>query len=48
MRLALIEYLRFLQKILNENPSIIVNLQGDMPNIHPDTINNLINYMKKD
>ena len=33
--------------ILNGNPQIIINLQGDMPNIHPDTINNLINYMKK-
>ena len=33
--------------ILNGNPQIVINLQGDMPNIHPDTINNLINYMKK-
>ncbi len=35
------------KKILNGNPQIVINLQGDMPNIHPDTINNLINYMKK-
>jgi len=35
------------KKILNGNPKIVINLQGDMPNIHPDTINNLINYMKK-
>ena len=33
--------------ILNGNPQIVINLQGDMPNFHPDTINNLINYMKK-
>ena len=32
---------------LNKNPNIIINLQGDMPNIHPETINNLIDYMKK-
>ena len=35
------------KKFLNGNPNIVINLQGDMPNIHPDTINNLINYMKK-
>ncbi len=32
---------------LNSKPNIIINLQGDMPNIIPETINNLINYMKK-
>ena len=30
---------------LNSNPSIIVNLQGDMPNIEPKAITDLINYM---
>ena len=35
-------------KSLNENPSIIVNLQGDMPNINPDAINLLVNYMSQD
>ena len=33
------------QKTLNSNPNIIVNLQGDMPNIEPEAIKNLINYM---
>jgi len=32
---------------LNSSPSIIINLQGDMPNIIPEDINNLIDYMKK-
>ena len=35
------------KKNLKSNPSIIINLQGDMPNITPTTINNLIDYMKK-
>ena len=35
------------KKNLNCNPNIIVNLQGDMPNIEPKTINDLIEYMKK-
>ena len=47
IKLAQIEFLKFLKKSLNSEPNIIVNLQGDMPNIHPDTINNLIDYMKK-
>ena len=33
------------KKILNEIPKIIVNLQGDMPNIDPESINQLIDYM---
>ena len=33
------------QKTLKSNPNIIVNLQGDMPNIEPEAIKNLINYM---
>tara|TARA_Y100001954_G_scaffold225188_1_gene265476 strand:- start:324 stop:1061 length:738 start_codon:yes stop_codon:yes gene_type:complete len=33
------------KEILKSNPSIIVNLQGDMPNIDPKDINNLVNYM---
>ena len=32
---------------LKESPSIIVNLQGDMPNIEPKDIKTLINYMKQ-
>ena len=36
------------QKTLNSNPNIIVNLQGDMPNIEPEAIKNLINYMDLD
>tara|TARA_B100000242_G_C43022648_1_gene476002 strand:- start:905 stop:1636 length:732 start_codon:yes stop_codon:yes gene_type:complete len=30
---------------LNSDPNIIVNLQGDMPNINPNDIKYLINYM---
>ena len=30
---------------LKSKPEIIVNLQGDMPNIEPDAIKNLVNYM---
>ena len=30
---------------LNKEPNIIVNLQGDMPNIDPQAITNLISYM---
>ena len=35
------------KKTLNSNPNIVINLQGDMPNIRPETINNLIDYMKE-
>ena len=35
------------KKKLNGNPNIIINLQGDMPNILPETINSLIDYMKR-
>ena len=35
------------KKNLNSNPNIIINLQGDMPNIHPKIINDLIDYMKQ-
>ena len=31
---------------LNNKPDIIVNLQGDMPNINPTSITELVNYMK--
>ena len=34
------------KKTLNEDPKIIINLQGDMPNIKPDAIKQLINYMR--
>ncbi len=33
------------KETLNCNPNIIVNLQGDMPNIEPQDIKDLINYM---
>ena len=32
---------------LKRKPNIIVNLQGDMPNIDPKYINNLLSYMNK-
>lgn len=32
---------------LNEQPNIIINLQGDMPNIKPEAISGLISYMKQ-
>ena len=33
---------------LKNEPNIIVNLQGDMPNIDPKAISDLVLYMKKD
>tara|TARA_B100001057_G_scaffold496132_1_gene596810 strand:+ start:77 stop:814 length:738 start_codon:yes stop_codon:yes gene_type:complete len=35
------------EKELNKKPNIIVNLQGDMPNINPKSIADLISYMSK-
>ena len=32
---------------LNSEPNIIINLQGDMPNIDPQAISNLVSYMGK-
>ena len=32
---------------LNSEPNLIVNLQGDMPNIDPNAISNLVDYMNK-
>ena len=32
---------------LNSEPNLIVNLQGDMPNIEPQAISDLITYMQK-
>ena len=34
-------------KFLNKKPKIIINLQGDMPNIEPSAIKMLANYMQK-
>ena len=34
-------------KVLKKEPNIVVNLQGDMPNISPEAINMLIEYIKK-
>ena len=33
--------------LLKKEPDVIVNLQGDMPNIDPVVIADLVNYMKK-
>ena len=35
------------KKTLSSKPNIIVNLQGDMPNIKPKIITDLINYMSQ-
>ena len=32
---------------LNSEPNLVINLQGDMPNIEPQAISDLINYMQK-
>ena len=32
---------------LNKYPNIIINLQGDMPNINPQDISDLVSYMKE-
>ena len=32
---------------LNKEPNIIINLQGDMPNIKPKAISELVSYMKQ-
>jgi 3-deoxy-manno-octulosonate cytidylyltransferase (CMP-KDO synthetase) len=32
---------------LNKEPNIIINLQGDMPNIKPEAISELVSYMKQ-
>ena len=32
---------------LNSEPNLIINLQGDMPNIEPQAISDLINYMQQ-
>ncbi len=34
-------------RVLNKEPEIIINLQGDMPNINPKIIKELVDYMKK-
>jgi len=33
---------------LNSEPNLIINLQGDMPNIEPKAISDLINYMQQE
>ena len=33
------------KKTLNETPKVIINLQGDMPNIKPDFVKQLVDYM---
>jgi len=32
---------------LNKEPNIIINLQGDMPNIKPEAVSELVSYMKQ-
>ena len=46
MKLAQIEFLKYLKSVLKSKPEIIINLQGDMPNIE-FSISNLVSYMKK-
>ena len=35
------------KETLNSEPNIIINLQGDMPNLEPQAISNLVSYMNK-
>ena len=35
------------KKNLNSEPDLIINLQGDMPNIDPQAITNLVSYMSE-
>ena len=35
------------KQILNSEPNIIINLQGDMPNLESQAISNLVSYMGK-
>ena len=35
------------KETLNSKPNLVINLQGDMPNIKPQSISNLVSYMKK-
>ena len=35
------------KKELNSKPQIIINFQGDMPNLNPNVIKDLVKYMKK-
>jgi len=35
------------EKELKKKPKFIINLQGDMPNLNPSAIKNLVNHMKK-
>ena len=35
------------KSVLKNEPKLIINLQGDMPNIQPEAISNLVDYMKK-
>ena len=35
------------KNVLKNKPDLIINLQGDMPNIQPKAITNLVDFMKK-
>jgi len=35
------------KKTLNSEPNIVINLQGDMPNLEPQAIAHLVSYMNK-
>ena len=39
--------MKYLKLTIKNEPNIIVNLQGDMPNIDPQAITDLVSYMKK-
>ena len=39
--------MKYLKMNLKMNQVLIVNLQGDMPNIDPQAITDLVSYMKK-
>ena len=39
--------MKYLKISLKSEPNVIVNLQGDMPNIDPKAITNLISYMEE-
>ena len=40
--------MKYLKMNLKMNQVLLVNLQGDMPNIDPQAITDLVSYMKKE
>ena len=47
MKLERIEFSKYLKNIIQSKPEIIINLQGDMPNLDPKEIISLKNYLNK-